>query len=344
MESKDLQVRIESEGGALTLTPMGLLQHFLPGAKARPDGRVFAGHPPGRNDVTVYVNVEALAGMLMEAREKHLNPISGMYLIPSNHPDKPAGHKIKYDVGIQRARKIPGFQGLNMGLLVKRGNDIKETFGETPMPGDTIYGAWAELYISTLPRPLRHEVPSSVKGASDAWKKHEGFMYCKVAVDRLLRLNFPSLYADEANAAAHETPDNENDIVLEASAPGQWEAPPPPLFEFQPETLYTGEIIKLTPRDHKEVDGKKKNIPGIVTLMTEHGELTAFFYERPDSLKNEDNWGRLIGLTGNLAFFVKEDKTGKKFRYVKEFQFAAEPEDDPDFHEVQEGQEGEQAA
>jgi hypothetical protein len=32
MEAKDLLVRIESEGGALTLTPTGLLQHFLPGA------------------------------------------------------------------------------------------------------------------------------------------------------------------------------------------------------------------------------------------------------------------------------------------------------------------------
>ena len=340
MESKDLQVRIESEGGALTLTPMGLLQHFLPGAQALPNGRVFAGHPPGRSDdVMVYVNVEALAGMLMEAREKHLNPISGMYLIPSNHPDKPAGSKIKYDVGIQRARKIPGFQGMNMGLLVKRGNDIKETFGETPMPGDIIYGAWAELYISTLPRPLRHEVPASVKGLSDAWKKHEGFMYCKVAVDRLLRLNFPSLYADDAVSAPITDTSNDSDIVLEATVPGQYAAPSPSPFEFQPDTLYIGDIAKLTPRETKEMNGKKRNIPGILTLNTEHGELTAFFYERPECLKSVENWGLLIGKPGQLAFSVKEDKTGKKFRYVKEFQFADGVADDP--LEMADSEEGE---
>jgi hypothetical protein len=51
MEAKDLLVRIESEGGALTLTPTGLLQHFLPGAfplyeyKGKNyEGRVYMGY------------------------------------------------------------------------------------------------------------------------------------------------------------------------------------------------------------------------------------------------------------------------------------------------------------
>lgn len=340
MESKDLTVRIESEGGALTLTPLGLLQHFLPGAKALPNGRVFAGHPPGRSDVTVYVNVEALAGMLMEAREKHINPIAGMYLIPSNHPDKPAGCKIKYDVGIQRARKIPGFMGLNMGLLVKRGNDIKETSGETPMPGDVIYGAWAELYIASLPRPLRKEVPASVKGLSDAWKKHEGFMYCKVAVDRLLRLNFPSLYADEAQEAPAT---EENDIVLEASAPGVYSSPPPTPFEFKPEVPYVGAIAKLLPSETTEKDGKKQKKPGLIAITTEHGELAAFFWERPESLKKIDNWGLLIGQPAQLSFTTKPDKSGKVFWYVKEFSYAPEVDQDAPGDATEPEEEGEAA-
>jgi len=332
MSTQELQVKIESEGGTLTLTPMGLLQHFLPGAQPMPgNSRVFVGHPPGKPHDTVYVNIEALAGMLMEAREKHINVLSGMYLIPSNLPDKPASHKIKYDVRIERARKIPGFLGQNMGLMVTRkgSDEVIDRQGEVPFPGDTIFGAWAEVYIQGLPRPLRKEVPASVKTGGDSWNKHMGFMYCKVAIDRLLRLNFPSLYANET--ALPEDAPTESDITLEATAPGQWQAPSPQTkeeppaapYDFQPETSYVGEIIKLTPRETKEMpDGKKRNVPGVITLQTEHGALTAFFWERPESLKAVEHWKSLIGKPGNLVFFVKEDRTGVKFRYVQDFQFA----------------------
>lgn len=322
MESKDLQVKIESEGGSLTLTPMGLLQHFLPGATPLPNNpRVFVGHPPGQSR-NVYVQVEALAGMLLEAREKHINPISGMYLIASNQPDKPAGHKIKYDVRIERARKIPGFLGNNMGLLVKqKDGTIIERSGEVAYPGDTIWGAWAEVYIVGLPRPLRKEVPASVKGSSQSWKDDEGFMYCKVAIDRVLRMNFPSLYANETALPEEEA--GSGDIILEPTEQGSFAQPATPVtpsFEFLPDTFYVGSLSTYVPREGRT--------PGRIALTTEHGDLCCFFWSRPEAIKEAETPQTLIGQPCRMSFEVKPDKTGKAYWYVKTLEFAPAPAKD----------------
>lgn len=318
MESKDLVVQIESEGGLLTLTPQGLLEHFLPGAAPyRGSPRIFEGHFPGQTDKKCYVQTEALAGMLMEAREKHINPISGMYLIPSSTPDRPAGHKIKYDVGIQRARKIPGFLGMNMGLLVKRDKQTVETSGEMSLEGDVIVGAWAEVYIAGLPRPLRKEVSKrEFWGNSKVWNEKGGFMLCKVAVDHLLRTNYPALYAEET------AEEGKGEVVLEAA--GQTASQPAtheqerglPDFAFEPNTRYAGTIKALLPRD-----GKKA---GQIVVETEHGELACFFWSRPEILKDHQDWSKLIGFPCGLTFSEKTDKNGT-WRYAQDFDIATGP-------------------
>lgn len=312
MESKDLVVRIESEGGLLTLTPQGLLEHFLPGAapyKGSP--RIFEGHVPGQPDKKCYVQTEALAGMLMEAREKHINPISGMYLIPSSSPDRPAGHKIKYDIGIQRARKIHGFLGLNMGLLVKRDKQLVETSGELALEDDIVVGAWAEVYISGLPRPLRKEVSKKeFWGNSKTWNEKGGFMLCKVAVDHLLRTNYPALYAEETEESGN------GEVVLKASGQtvAHTEERRLPDFAFEPNTLYVGTIKAIVPREQKKA--------GHITVETEHSELTVFFWSRPPILKNHEEWQQFIGCSAGLTFEEKPDKAGRQWRYLLDLDIA----------------------
>ena len=309
-----LAVRIESEGGVLTLTPMGLLEHFLPGAKlVSGSTRIFEGHVPGQPDKQCFVQAEALYGMLMEAREKHLNPISSMYLIPSAAPDRPAGHKIKYDVGVQRARRIPGFLGMNMGLLVQRGNAIAETAGEIALDGDRVLGAWAEIYISGLPRPLRKEISKKeFAGTSKIWNEKGGFMLCKVAVDHLLRLNYPTLYA-EAERMENLTAETEAGVMLESVLPDE----PPPAQSAAPfiaEEWYTGTLTEIIPRVNRKA--------GRIVLDTAQGLLTCFFFSRPDALKKEElDWTSLVGSPARMSFTEREDKSGKTWRYMKEFTF-----------------------
>lgn len=311
-----LAVQIESEGGALTLTPMGLLEHFLPGAKLVPgSSRIFEGHVPGQPDKKCYVQVEALYGMLMEARERHLNPISSMYLIPSSAADRPAGHKIKYDVGVQRARRIPGFLGMNMGLLVQRGNAIAETSGEVALPGDTVLGAWAEIYITGLLRPLRKEISKKeFAGTSKVWNEKGGFMLCKVAVDHLLRLNYPTLYA-EVDSTDSLASDAEESVILESVMPEPAPAPAPHSPEsFLAGEWYTGTLTEIIPRVNRKA--------GRIVLDTAQGLLTCFFFSRPAALKKEElDWTSLVGSPARMSFTEREDKSGKTWRYVQEFTF-----------------------
>lgn len=204
------EVTIKTDAGTIQTSPQDLLEHFLPGARPYKDSdRIFEGHVPGQPNKPCYVQKEALMGMLMECKEKRLNPISSMYLIPSTSPDRPAGHKIKYSEGVQRARLISGFLGMNQGLIVQRGKDVIDTHGDMALAGDKILGAWAELYINNLPRPLRKEIAAKeFWGSGPQWDKKGGFMLCKVALDHLLRMNFPTLYSQP----------EDGELVLEADA------------------------------------------------------------------------------------------------------------------------------
>lgn len=333
MGTTELEVRIESEGGALTLTPESLLQYYLPGAKL----------VPGREDVyqggvttqqgnsTVYIHKATLIGALMDCREKHLNPVSQIYILPSNSPDKRSGHKIKYQAGLERARKIPGFLGMNSGLLVRRGSTICETHGAADLEGDTILGAWAEAYVAGLNRPIRHEVDArEFTGSSLQWKTRGKFMLVKVALDQLCYLKLAPMYADQqpANGSTHS---EENRLILEANdervAPQS--TPPMPTAAEEPARsggleagrAYVGSIKEIVPRGQR--DGKQ--IPGWIIIDTEHGPVQTFFWSRPDTLKDHDDWTAIIGLPCSFTFSEKPDKQGRNFRYLGEFDVAFGP-------------------
>lgn len=306
------EIEVRSDGGLIKTSPRALLEHFLPDAQPyQGSTRIFEGHVPGNPNKKCYVQVEAMMGMLMEAREKRINPISGMYLIPSNGPDKPATHKIKYTEGIQRARLIPGFLGLNSGLLVQRGETIAETHGDFTLSGDKIVGAWAEIYIANMPRPLRKEVSKKeFWGTGQQWERKGGFMLCKCALDHLMRTNFPTLYS------AQET---EDELILEAQMPEvstsqPSRSEPRVRTKFIPGEMYEGTIAALVPKTEQNA--------GRIELETEEGKLTAFFFTRPDVLKDQEDWELLIGSRGALSFTENPDKNGKVWRHVQTFDVA----------------------
>ena len=318
------EIQIQSDGGLLTTSPQAILEHFLPGAKLyKGSKRIYEGHVPGDPSKKCYVQVEALIGMLLEAKEKHLNPLSAMYLIPSNGPNKPASHKIKYSEAVQRARLIPGFLGLNSGLIVRRKEEVVDTDGHIAFPGDTILGAWAELYIANLPRPLRKEIAKEeFWGVSQIWSKKGGFMLCKCALDHLLRTNFPTLYvppegepdglrleaqppteppAASQNGAAPATP---------AAAAGEPSGP-----RYAPEELHHGTILEVS----RHTDTETNRSYGRLKIAGEAGgELDLLFLSRPDCLKTvePEDWDVFHGQPCVFSFTEKTGRDGRLRRYV----------------------------
>lgn len=209
MSNNNDLIKFQTDGGLMQLTPMGLLQHFLPGAKLmQGSDRIYEGAIKKKRknkaghweeyEARVYVNKEALIAMCMEAQEKRLNPISQIYLIPSNAPHKPAGHKPKYTAGTERSRQIPGFLGFNGGLKVLTeeetiypdGRIVKrqvpqDRSGEIAYPGDTVIGFWAEAYIAGLQKTIRQEIP--LRDYVDDQGDIDSFKGCKAALDELCR-------------------------------------------------------------------------------------------------------------------------------------------------------------
>ena len=216
--------------------------------------------------------------------------------------------------GKLKEMRIPGFLGMNMGLLVQRGNAIAETAGEIALDGDRVLGAWAEIYISGLPRPLRKEISKKeFAGTSRVWNEKGGFMLCKVAVDHLLRLNYPTLYA-EVDSTDHPAAEAEEGIIVEAAMPDPTPAESPAPAPFVAGEMYSGTVTEIVPRE-----GKKA---GRITLDTPQGQLLCFFFSRPDALKKEElDWTSLVGSPARMSFTEREDKSGKTWRYMKEFTF-----------------------
>ena len=321
----DVAIRIETSAGALTMTPLTLLQYFLPDAKPMPNNpQVYVGKIPAKGGTFKdgYVQVEALAGMLLDAREKSLNPVSEMYLIASDSEYKKATHKIKYTVGIERARNIKGFLGFNSGLLVLRNEVLTETHGAFCLPGDNVLGAWAECYIEGLNRPIRHEVLlTEGERAAFIWRERGAFMTIKNCEDQLcyLKLGTRALAAPQENV-----PSEEGEIKLEAieipstvaaeANPTPAASTPTPTksdipFEFKPGVEYGGTIAELVPR--QQTNGKAA--AGRITINTEHGPFTCFFFSRPPVLKEveEKDWLSLIGYACIFTYVAKTDKAGR---------------------------------
>ena len=308
--------------------------------------RVFEGHVPGRPDKKVYVQVEALAGLLLEAKEKHINPVSGFYLIPSNAPDRPAGHKVKYTEALTRLRTDATYLGMNAGLIVLRGDAVVETHGSLVLPKDRILGAWAEAYFSGQARPIRHEIgKDEFWGNGPNWDKKGPWMLCKCAMDQLARHKLGGLYlpnAEESEGSQEEgaPPDRGGRLILEAQpvedAPHPQEGNKPPdgggrqghqekaeqpqiqRVDFVAGEDYTGTIM--------EVVARKGQTPGSITLSTDRGPLTAYFWSYPDALKGvgDGNESAAINLPATMRFTEqpwKNDPT-RKSRMVTTLAFA----------------------
>lgn len=105
-----------------------------------------------------------------------------------------------YHVFNRRARKFPDYEGIRSGVVVltKDGRVIhKNGCAVYGLLGETLIGAWAEVYVKGWAKPAYVEVSyDDFNTNKNNWKKMPGLMIEKVAKCQAWRLAFPEEFQD----------------------------------------------------------------------------------------------------------------------------------------------------
>lgn len=125
-------------------------------------------------------------------RFNHLNPfLNEAYLV--KYGDKPAQMIVSKEALMKRAEQCPGFDGLQAGLILKRGSDIVEEEGALALPGDTLLGGWARVYRKDRKYPSTARVSlAEYDRKQSTWNAMRATMIRKTAVVQALREAFPT--------------------------------------------------------------------------------------------------------------------------------------------------------
>ena len=122
----------------------------------------------------------------------HLNPfLNEAYLV--KYGDKPAQMLVSKEALLKRAESCPSFDGLQAGLILKRGSEIVEEEGAFQLPGDQLLGGWARVYRTDRKYPSTARVSlAEYDRKQSTWNTMRATMIRKTAVSQALREAFPT--------------------------------------------------------------------------------------------------------------------------------------------------------
>lgn len=142
-------------------------------------------------------------------RYQHLNPfLKEAYLIKYGSND-PATIVVGKDVFTKRADATPTYGGKQAGvIIIDKNGEVKEREGALVLPGETLVGGWAKVFIKGHDMPeyasvsFEEYVGRKKSGEINGqWSKKPATMIRKVAVVQALREAFPDrfqgMYAQE---------------------------------------------------------------------------------------------------------------------------------------------------
>ena len=121
-----------------------------------------------------------------------LNPfLNEAYLV--KYGDKPAQMIVSKEALMKRAESCPSFNGLEAGLILKRGSEIVEEEGAFQLPGDQLLGGWARVYRKDREYPSTARVSlAEYDRKQSTWNAMRATMIRKTAVVQALREAFPT--------------------------------------------------------------------------------------------------------------------------------------------------------
>jgi phage recombination protein Bet len=134
-------------------------------------------------DLTLFISI---------CKYNQLNPfLNEAYLV--KYGDQPAQMVVAKEAFLKRAEAHENYEGLQAGVLVKRGDDIIELEGSFFLETDVLLGGWAKVYRSDRKYPYVSRVRLSEYDKNQSvWKEKKATMISKVAKVQALREAFPA--------------------------------------------------------------------------------------------------------------------------------------------------------
>ena len=134
---------------------------------------------------------------LQKCRFQKLNPFMGeAYLViyeQTQTSPRGAQMMVGKEAHTRRAERHPDYQGMEAGVMVLRGGEVKEVAGAFLAPGDQLLGGWCKVHRKG--REVPDFISVSLKEYDNGrrqWKQMPATMIRKVAVVQALREAFPN--------------------------------------------------------------------------------------------------------------------------------------------------------
>lgn len=156
------------------------------------------------------VTDQELVMFLQLAKYQKLNPfLNEAYLVKFG--TQPAQIIVSKEAFMKRAESHPQYDGFEAGIVVQRGEDIKELAGAIKLTKDVLIGGWAKVYRKDRTMPIVSQVALEEFSKGQAtWKNMPNTMIRKTAIVNALREAFPealgAMYTeDDQNVKLQQT-------------------------------------------------------------------------------------------------------------------------------------------
>ena len=156
------------------------------------------------------VTDQELVMFLQLAKYQKLNPfLNEAYLVKFG--TQPAQIIVSKEAFMKRAESHPQYDGFEAGIVVQRGEEIKELAGAIKLPKDVLIGGWAKVYRKDRTMPIVSQVALEEFSKGQAtWKNMPNTMIRKTAIVNALREAFPealgAMYTeDDQNVKLQQT-------------------------------------------------------------------------------------------------------------------------------------------
>lgn len=132
---------------------------------------------------------------VMLCKARGLNPWEGdAYLVGYDTKDGPEFNLITaHQAFLKRAEVHPEYDGMESGVIIKRGDMVIEEQGDFCLPTDILMGGWARVFFKTRKHPMYKRLAlAAFQKSYGVWQNNSAGMIVKCAEADALRSSFPN--------------------------------------------------------------------------------------------------------------------------------------------------------